>query len=163
MSWKHHHEVSLTKADTMTVACRMCLFLQAQNFQRHTEHTINMLYSSSQHASEQLQEVEARLKQSTATMHGMDAVLTGVATAQKQQLAVAEASLQDLAALLGESQAVREDLQHALQNEVSRSITKGSAFLLGFVFPSCNDTCCHYNHPGSHACCCYCYEFIGSH
>ena len=107
------------QADNPPAVCRMCLFLQSQDFQRHTEHIINMLFSSAQHAAEQLTAVDARLAQSLATMHGMDAALTDVAASQKEQLLVAAESLEGVRLLHNDSQAVHYQLQHALENGVS--------------------------------------------
>lgn len=96
----------------------MCLFLQSQDFQRHTEQIINTLYSSSQHAAEQLNAVDLHLKQSLLSIHHMDKVLGGVATAQSQQLQIAEDNLKGVQQLHDDSQAVHAQLQHALHNEV---------------------------------------------
>lgn len=36
------------------VSCSICLFIQSQDFQRHTEHMLNMLYGGSRLAMEAL-------------------------------------------------------------------------------------------------------------
>lgn len=98
----------------------MCLFLQSQDFQRHTEVMINSLYSSSQHAAEQLEAVDSHLEQSLLTMKGLDTTLGNVATAQSQQLQLAEENLKSVGQLQNDSQALHTQLEHALQNEVSQ-------------------------------------------
>ncbi|KAL0044124.1 hypothetical protein WJX82_011352 [Trebouxia sp. C0006] len=95
----------------------MCLFLQSQDFQRHTEFMINSLYSSSQHAAEQLEAVDSHLEQSLLTMKGLDTTLGNVATAQSQQLQLAEENLKSVGQLQNDSQALHTQLEHALQNE----------------------------------------------
>ncbi|KAL0029116.1 hypothetical protein WJX77_008042 [Trebouxia sp. C0004] len=95
----------------------MCLFLQSQDFQRHTEFMINSLYSSSQHATEQLEAVDSHLKQSLLTIEGLDRTLGGVTTAQLQQLQLAEQNLKSVGQLHNDSQALHTQLEHVLQNE----------------------------------------------
>ena len=101
--------------------CRMCLFLQSQDFQRHTELMINSLYSSSQHAAQQLEAVDSHLEQSLLTMEGLDKSLGTVATAQSQQLQLAEQNLKSIGQLQNDSQALHTQLEQALQNEVSQA------------------------------------------
>lgn len=96
----------------------MCLFLQSQDFQSHTEFMINSLYSSSRHAAEQLDAVDTHLTQSLSTMDGMAGKLTKVATAQEQQLQLSHENLKSVQQLQTDSQQVHAQLAHALQNEV---------------------------------------------
>ncbi|KAA6417348.1 MAG: hypothetical protein FRX49_12677 [Trebouxia sp. A1-2] len=95
----------------------MCLFLQSQDFQRHTEFMINSLYSSSRHAAEQLEAVDSHLEQSLLTMKGLDKTLGSVATTQAQQLQLAEESVKSVGQLQNDSQAVHAQLSRALRNE----------------------------------------------
>ena len=97
---------------------RMCLFLQSQDFQRHTEFIINSLYTSSQHAAEQLDAVDSHLAQSLSAMGIMAGKLSSVQTAQKQQLQLSQQNLKGVQQLHLDSQQVRNQLAHALQNEV---------------------------------------------
>ena len=98
--------------------CRMCLFLQSQDFQRHTEFLINSLYSSSQHAADQLTAVDTHLTQSLSTMDSMAGKLTNVEAAQEQQLQLSHESLQGVQQLHVDSQQVHAQLAQALQHEV---------------------------------------------
>lgn len=96
----------------------MCLFLQSQDFQRHTEFMINTLYSSSQHATEQLSAVDTHLSQSLRTMDNMEGKLSNVETAQEQQLQLSHENLKGVQQLHVHSQQVHAQLEHALRNEV---------------------------------------------
>ncbi len=120
----------------------MCLFLQSQDFQRHTEFMINSLYSSSQHAAEQLEAVDSHLEQSLLTMKGLDQTLGGVATAQLQQLQLAEENLKSVGQLQDDSQALHTQLEHALQNEVSQSGLSFWRAMLWLSTPASKKTFC---------------------
>lgn len=96
----------------------MCLFLQSQDFQRHTEFMINSLYSSSQHAAEQLNAVDSHLAQSLSTMDNMVGTLSNVETTAQQQLQLSHQNLEGVQQLQQDSQQVHAQLSHALQNEV---------------------------------------------
>ena len=98
--------------------CRMCLFLQSQDFQRHTEFMINSLYSSSQHAADQLNAVDTHLTQSLSTMDSMAGKLTNVESAQEQQLHLSHENLKGVQQLHVDSQQVHAQLAQTLQNEV---------------------------------------------
>ena len=86
------------------------MFLQSQDFQRHTEHMMNSLYSSSQHAAEQLDAVDSHLGQSLQSIHSMNAALGDVTTSQDQQLQLAEQNLKGVQQLHDDSQAVQAQL-----------------------------------------------------
>ena len=102
----------------------MCLFLQSQDFQRHTEHMINSLYSSAQHADEHLQHINSNLRRSLDTMSDMDSSLSNVAAAQHQQQLLAKENLQGVHQLHADAQTVQTHLSHVLQNEASISACK---------------------------------------
>ena len=106
--------------------CRMCLFLQSQDFQRHTKVMINSLYSSSQHAAEQLNAVDAHLTQSLSSMDSMAGKLSSVETAQEQQLQLSQQNLKGVQQLHVDSQQVHAQLANALQNEVRQLATSAS-------------------------------------
>ena len=99
----------------------MCLFLQSQDFQRHTEHMINSLYSSAQHADEHLQHINSNLQNSLDTMSEMGSSLSDVAAAQHQQQQLARENLQGVQQLHADAQNVQTHLSHVLQNEASTS------------------------------------------
>ena len=82
---------------------------------------MNALYSSSQHAAEQLDAVDSHLGQSLQSIHSIDAALGDVTTAQNQQLQLAEQNLQGVQQMHDDSRAVQAQLQHALQNEVGQN------------------------------------------
>lgn len=113
--------------------CRMCLFLQSQDFQRHTEHLINALYSSSQHAAQQLHKVDSHLGQSLATMQGIDPALSQVAATQSQQLEMAGESLKGMEVLQNDSHSVHTHLEYALQNQVSAPMRLYAVFCRTWV------------------------------
>ena len=96
----------------------MCLFLQSQDFQRHTEFMINNLYSSSQHVAEQLDAVDTHLALSLSTMVNMAGALSNVETTAHQQLQLSHENLQGVQQLQEDSQQVHTQLSHALRNEV---------------------------------------------
>lgn len=79
---------------------------------------INSLYSSSQHAAEQLNEVDTHLTQSLSTMDKMAGKLSNVETAQEQQLQLSHENLKGVQQLHEDSQQVHAQLANALQNEV---------------------------------------------
>ena len=97
------------------------MFLQSQDFQRHTEVLINNLYRSSQHAAEQLHAVDLHLVQSLSTMDIVAGSLSSVESAQHQQLQLSQDNLKGVQQLQDDSQQVHAQLAHAMHNEVSLS------------------------------------------
>ena len=112
----------------------MCLFLQSQDFQRHTELMINSLYGSAQHADENLRNINSKLHKSLDTMSDLDSSLSSVAAAQQQQQQLAEAGLKGIQQLHDDAQTVQTHLSHVLQHEAStaRQISCSHACLSGF-------------------------------
>ena len=99
----------------------MCLFVQSQDFHRHTELLINTLHGAAQHAAGQLAGIDASLTEQHTQLHSMSATVKDVGTQQQQladdvaQTAVGVATLQDNTAALADAMA--ESLRH----EVSRN------------------------------------------
>ena len=79
---------------------------------------INSLYSSSQHAADQLNAVDTHLTQSLSTMDSMAGKLTNVESAQEQQLHLSHENLKGVQQLHVDSQQVHAQLAQTLQNEV---------------------------------------------
>lgn len=102
------------------LCCRMCLFLQSQDFQRHTEYMINSLYGSAKHAGEHLQYINSNLQKSLITMTDMDSSLSSVAATQQQQQNMAEKSLEGIQQLHDDARTVQTHLEHVLHNEASQ-------------------------------------------
>lgn len=99
--------------------CRMCLFLQSQDFQRHTEHIINSIHASAQHAEQQLKHINDNLQQSTSTIADMGSSLSSIATTQEQQQHMAEKTAEGIQQLHENTQTVQSDLDKVLHNEAS--------------------------------------------
>ena len=121
----------------LRLCCRMCLFLQSQDFQRHTEFMINSLYGSAQHADENLRSINRNLQTSLDTMSDLDSSLSSVAAAQHKQQQLAEAGLRGVQHLHDDAQTVQNHLSHVLQNEAStaRQISCSAHALLAVFAP----------------------------
>ena len=50
-------------------ACSICLFIQSQDFQRHTEQMLNLLYGGSRFATEALVNATAKLDAQVSYLH----------------------------------------------------------------------------------------------
>lgn len=97
----------------------MCLFLQNQNFQQHTEHLINSLYGTAQYASDQLHGINSSLTLQASHLHSMQSVL-GVVSEDQQRLAeAAAANLAGVQKLQTQTADMDLKVQTALENEVS--------------------------------------------
>ena len=117
--------------------CSMCLFVQSQEFHRHTELMINNLHGAAQHAAGQLAGIDASLTEQHSQLHSMAATVKDVG-AQQQQLAddVAQTA-EGVTALQDNTAALADAMAESLRHEVSRDAAQ-------CMLPFCafNTTCC---------------------
>lgn len=97
----------------------MCLFLQSQDFQRHTENMINNIYGSAQQAEQHLKHITGNLQQFLTIIAGVDSALSDIAAKQQQQQDLIEKSVEGIEQLHSDTKMVQAHLDQVLQNEAS--------------------------------------------
>jgi hypothetical protein len=63
-------------------SCSMCLFVQNQNFQRHTEFVLNLLYTAGAAAAQRLVALNASMAAHSDALEGVGGQLTAVVQQQ---------------------------------------------------------------------------------
>ena len=120
-----HREVGTTLIPTPST-CSMCLFVQSQDFHRHTELLINTLHGAAQHAAGQLAGIDASLTEQHTQLQSMAATVEVVGTQQQQladdvaQTAEGITTLQDNTAALADAMA--ESLRHEVSRDPARRV-----------------------------------------
>ena len=96
----------------------MCLFLQNQDFQKHTEAVLNILSTGARQAAEQLTSMNSGLSSQLETLGHMVSSVEGLEQAQQRMITGVEKELGALEQL--QSQAVNMDdkLAVVIRNEV---------------------------------------------
>ena len=96
----------------------MCLFVRNQDFQRHTEHLINSLHTSTSQAAQTLDSVSATLDQQQARTDAMAGRMETLSADQAQLGSGIQQGLSQLAALQNASQQLDSGLAATLQRTV---------------------------------------------
>ena len=96
----------------------MCLYIQNQNFQTHTEHMMNELWHGAETASNLISEIVPAMEQQSGQLQSMHGQLHSLQQSQSMISRDTQQSLEKLQALNGQATLLEAGMQESLANEV---------------------------------------------
>ena len=99
--------------------CSMCLFIQNQNFERHTEAMMQQLYSGASMANALLADIKPAMQVHAEQLQGMDRQLVELHHAQADLSTAIQHGTAQLHLLQSQAHILEAGMQQSLQNEAS--------------------------------------------
>ena len=96
----------------------MCLFIQNQNFQAHTEHMMNTLYDGARMVQALLESIAPAMEQQSSQIKGINQQLVNVSQTQVLLSSEMQQSAENLHQLSRQAQLLEAGIQTSLANEV---------------------------------------------
>ena len=96
----------------------MCLFIQNQDFQKHTETVLNLLSHGARQAADQLRAMNSSMGGQLVAMRRMSGSLAELEQGQQEVSEGVQRGLASMQQLQSQALSVDDKLAHALQNEV---------------------------------------------